>query len=92
MGYSSVGRESGMEVRLGKLRSAWYGGNFWVFWVRFLHIFGSIFWVFFVANQRGMVVYDGVAEVDEVSKGWLWQRWVQHGIYGLWQRWVLCKF
>ena len=23
-----------------------------------------------------------MAEVDEASKGWLWQRWVQHG--GIW--------
>ena len=29
-----------------------------------------------------------MVEVDEASKGWLWQRWVWHGRYGLWQRWI----
>ena len=28
-----MGRGSGVKVRLGKSRSAWYGGDFWVFWV-----------------------------------------------------------
>ena len=34
VGYSGVGRGSGVEVRLGKSRLAWYGADLWVFWVQ----------------------------------------------------------
>ena len=34
VGYFGVGHGSGVEVRLGKSKSVWYGGNFWVFWVQ----------------------------------------------------------
>ena len=57
VGYSAVGHGSGVEVRVGKLRSAWYGGDFWVFWVHFLGIFGSkLVWLVVCLSffQRGL--------------------------------------
>ena len=49
MGYSGVGHGFDVEVRLGKSRSVWYGGDFWVFGVQI----GDVFKL--SCDQRGMI-------------------------------------
>ena len=47
-----MGHGSGVEVRLGKSRSAWYSGDFWVFWVQISVVWSTACLSFFRHGLR----------------------------------------